>query len=183
MQALCALDRPDDAATEADAVDALAAAAERPLASTFTAWFRHTFGGAPEPAAPAEMPGFSHGIVALSRLTRALRTGDDVSAATDGRNSDGFSPYAPWVRPLLLARAGHRDEARRALRTAPPPPQDLLLEATWVLLATAAHELDEADVTARAAAALTPARAERAAGSGVVDLGPVRAHVAPSPSH
>ncbi|QCB94711.1 AfsR/SARP family transcriptional regulator [Cellulomonas shaoxiangyii] len=176
MQALCALGRLDDAAAEADAVDALASAAERPLASTFTAWFRHTFAGAPEPAAPDEMPGFSRGIVALSRVTRALRTGGDVEAALGGPDgaAPGLGPYEAWVRPLLLARAGHRDEARYALATAPPPRHDLLLEVTWSLLLTAAREADVPDVVARAWAALLPARGERAAGSGVVDAGDVR---------
>lgn len=171
LQALCALDRIDDAAAEADAVDALAAAAERPLASTFTAWFRHPFTGGPEPHAPDEMPGFAHGIVALSRLTRALRAGDDLP---DG----DLGPYEPWARPLLLARAGHGDAGRRALRAAPPPPHDLLQEVAWGLLLTAARELDAPDVAARAARALAPASAERAAGSGVVDLGRVRALLA-----
>ena len=184
MQALCALDRLDDAAAEADAVDALAVAAERPLASTFTAWFRHTFAGGPEPAAPDEMPGFARGIVALSRLTRALRTGEDLGHAlgdvpadpADGCGpSDAFGPYVPWVRPLLLARGGHRDEARRALGAVPEPPRDLLLEVAWGLLAVTAHELDDTAVAARAAVALGPARDERAAGSGAIDLGPVRA--------
>ena len=168
LQALCALDRLDDAAEDAAAVDALAVAAERPLATTFTAWFRHTFADAPEPAEPDEMPGFSRGIVALSRLTRALRAG--LPLPDDG----DLGPYEPWARPLLLARAGHRDEARRALTTAPEPPRDLLLEVAWLLLATAARELDEPSVGARAAAVLRPALDERAAGSGVVDLGPVR---------
>lgn len=167
LQALCALDRIDDAAVEADAVDALAAAAERPLASTFTAWFRHTFTGGPEPHAPDEMPGFAHGIVALSRLTRALRAGDDLP---DG----DLGPYEPWARPLLLARAGHGDAGRRALRAAPPPPHDLLQEVAWALLLTAARELDEPTVADRATRALAPASTERAAGSGVVDLGWVR---------
>ncbi|MBO0901451.1 winged helix-turn-helix domain-containing protein [Cellulomonas sp. zg-ZUI22] len=172
LQALCALDRLDEAAAEADAVDALAAAAERPLASTFTDWFRHGFADAPEPAAPAEMPGFSRGIVALSRLTRAVRAGADLP---DG----DLGPYEPWARPLLLARSGYRDEARRALATAPAPPHDLLLEATWVLLATAARELDAPAVGARAATVLRPAADERAAGSGVIDLGPVRRFLTP----
>lgn len=167
LQALCALDRIDDAAAEADTVDALAAAAERPLASTFTAWFRHTFAGGPEPEAPDAMPGFAHGIVALSRLTRALRTGDDLP---DG----GLGPYEPWARPLLLARAGRGDAGRRALRAAPPPPHDLLQEVAWGLLLTAARELDDPTVADLTARALATASAERAAGSGVVDLGPVR---------
>ncbi|MFS0705356.1 BTAD domain-containing putative transcriptional regulator [Cellulomonas sp. 179-A 9B4 NHS] len=176
MQALCALGRLDDAAAEADAVDAVAAAAERPLASTFTAWFRHAFAGAPEPPAPDEMPGFSRGLVALSRVTRALRAGGDVGAALAGTDGDAPDPgpYEPWLRPLLLVRAGHRDEARRALAVAPAPRHDLLLEATWALLLTAARDADAPDVVARASAALAPARAERAAGSGVVDLGAVR---------
>lgn len=172
LQALCALDRVDDAADEADVVDALAAAAERPLASTFTGWFRHTFTDGPEPGAPDEMPGFSHGIVALSRLTRALRTGDDLPGADLAEGALG--PYAPWARPLLHARQGRHDEGRRALRAAPAPPHDLLQEVAWALLLHAARELDVPDVAARAARALAPAAGERAAGSGVVDLGAVR---------
>ncbi|ADG73416.1 transcriptional regulator, SARP family [Cellulomonas flavigena DSM 20109] len=172
MQALCALGRLDEAAAEADEVDALAASAERPLATTFTAWFRHTFADGPEPAAPDEMPGFSHGIVALARVTRLVRDGGTLP----GPDAAGdLGPYAPWVRPLLLVRAGDVDGARRAVRGAPAPPHDLLQEVAWGLLLTAAREAGAPDVVDRARDALAPAVDERAAGSGVVDAGPVRA--------
>lgn len=54
------------------------------------------------------------------------------------------------------------------------PRADLLLEARWCLIALAAFEQDDYFTMERALAALTPAAAELAAGSGVVDLGPIR---------
>ncbi|MFT2816218.1 BTAD domain-containing putative transcriptional regulator [Leifsonia sp. A12D58] len=175
MQALCARDDMPGAAREADTIDELARQHERPLARVFTAWFRHVFMGAATtppttlpttPPSGSEMPGFANGLAAFAELTSALRAG---AALPDG----DFGPYEPWTRPLLLARSGHDDEASAALDTIPEPPSDLMLEATWVLVAHAALETGHLSAARRALAALAPAIAERAAGSAVVDLGPV----------
>ena len=169
MQACCALGDLDEAREHADAVDALAGVSGRSLATVFTGWFRWTFDGADRrPAPTGQMPGFEEGIVALDEVTRALRSGAPLPDVDPGS-------YAPWVRPLVLARSGRRDEGLAALRDAPEPPKGLLLEALWCLLAEAAIELEDPDAARRCAAALAPARAERAAGSGVIDLGPVAA--------
>lgn len=192
LQALCALNDISSASAEADAVDQLAQRYERPLATVFTNWFRGTFlaGSQPSPL-PAEMPGFSNGIAALARLGRELRQGAGDSTAElrcSGPGllgpglpgpglpqlSDGaFGPYERWVRPLLLVRKGARDEAAEALRHLPDPPKDLLLEATWCIVAQAACELRDHSLISKASAALEPARGERAAGSGAVDFGTV----------
>ena len=165
MQALCALDDLSAASSEADAVDRLALRHERPLATVFTQWFRWTFlGDSLPPPLPVEMPGFTDGIAALSTLARELREATELS---DG----DFGPYERWVRPLLLVRAGSCHEATEALRRLPDPPSDLLLEATWCIVAQSAVELGEISVIRRALGALEPAKGERAAGSGVVDLG------------
>ncbi|GAA3882801.1 BTAD domain-containing putative transcriptional regulator [Leifsonia kafniensis] len=169
MQALCALDDINAAAAEADVVDALAAQHERPLVTVFTSWFRWTFTDAAEtPPTGREMPGFSRGIVALAHLTHALRADADLP---DG----DFGPYEPWARPLLLARAGRREEAAAALEALPAPPLDLMLEVSWFLVGQAALEIRELSAARRARDALLPAAAERAAGSAVVDLGPLAA--------
>ncbi|MBO3085975.1 AfsR/SARP family transcriptional regulator [Cellulomonas fengjieae] len=170
MQALCALDRVDAAAVEADAVDALAARHDRPLASVFTAWFRRTLlSAAVVPPAADEMPGFAHGIDALARLTSALRAGEPLP---DG----DLGPYEPWARPLLLAHAD-RHAASTALDRVPDPPRDLLLEVAWCLVGRAALAVGHRAAGHRVLDALRPAVGERAAGSGVVDLGPVAAVV------
>ena len=167
LQALCALDDVAAATVEADAVDALAARHERPLATVFTAWFRHTFTDPSVVPPPADdMPGLAHGIAALSDVTTALRDGRPLPDADVG-------PYEPWVRPLLLARAGRRPEAAAALDAVPDPPRDLLLEAMWCLVGLAAGEVDHRAARHRALDALRPAMDERAAGSGVIDLGPI----------
>ncbi|WP_119697184.1 AfsR/SARP family transcriptional regulator [Microbacterium halotolerans] len=166
MQALCALDRVEEAAVEADAIDDLARDVERPLARVFTDWFRHAFRGAPEPESTDQMPGFSRGIGALSRLIRTRRV--------DGIDEGSLGPHAPWAMPLVHLLQGRPDDARTALRDAPAPPADLLLETYWVLLASAAHELDDEHTLARARRALEPALGERAAGSGVIDAGDIR---------
>jgi DNA-binding SARP family transcriptional activator len=167
MQACCALGDLDEAREHADAVDRLAGTSGRSLATVFTGWFRWTFDGAERrPAPTGQMPGFEEGIVALDEVTRAVRSGAPLPEVDPGS-------YAPWVRPLVLARSGRHDEALAALRDAPEPPRGLLLEALWCLLAEAAIELGDPDGARRCAAALAPARAERAAGSGVIDLGPI----------
>jgi hypothetical protein len=167
MQALCALDDIRAATAEADAVDELAAQHERPLATVFTSWFRSTFADGTEAPLPAEMPGFTHGLAAFARLTREMQNGLDLS---DG----DFGPYEPWVRPLLLVRADRRRDAAQALLRLADPPNDLLLEVTWCVMAQAAAEARDSATIQRALSALTPASAERAAGSGVIDLGSIK---------
>lgn len=167
LQALCALDRIQTASLEADRIDALAHRFDRALATVFTAWFRWTFLQGPPPPDGAEMPGFRAGLPALAEFTAAVRKSTDLP---DG----DFGPYEPWVRPLLLAQAGHRDEARSALEYLPDPPCDLMLEVSWFLTGLTAVETGDRGAALRAYRALLPAAGERAAGSGAVDLGPVR---------
>jgi hypothetical protein len=172
MQAACALDDIDGARHDAEVIDDLARSSERPLASVFTQWFRWTFlDDGPRPLSTGRMPGFEEGLHALDDVTRAIRTGAPVPDLVD------VGPHEPWVRPLLLARAGARDEARRALHASPEPPKGLLLEAHWCLLTEAAIELGDPVAARRCADALRPARTERAAGSGIIDLGPVATYL------
>lgn len=167
MQALCALDDIDAASREADQIDALAVRFDRQLATVFTGWFRWTFLQGPLPPAGDEMPGFRTGLPALAELTAAVRHG---AALPDG----DFGPYEAWVRPLLLARTGRLTEARAALGSLPEPPRDLLFEVSWSLIGLAAAECGNQAMARRAHSTLLPASGERAAGSGAVDLGPIR---------
>jgi DNA-binding SARP family transcriptional activator len=170
LQAACALDDLDDARRSADLIDRHAEVYGRSLATVFTGWFRWTFlgfGERPEPT--GQMPGFEDGLIALDDLTRALRAARPLPDLGD------LGPHEPWARPLLLARGGAAAEAGEALRRAPDPPNGLLLEVHWFLLAEAAILLGDPVAAARCRDALEPARAERAAGSGVIDLGPVAA--------
>ncbi|MET4004229.1 DNA-binding SARP family transcriptional activator [Arthrobacter sp. UYCu511] len=167
MQALCALDDIAAASAQAAAIDQLAARHDRALASVFTAWFRWTFADGPPPPAGSEMPGFRSGLAELAALTAAVRTGGELP---DG----DFGPYEPWVRPLLLVRTGHTAEALSALGSCPDPPLDLLMEVAWFLIGLAALESGHRAAAQHAYQALLPAAAERAAGSGAVDLGPVQ---------
>ncbi|UCR88091.1 AfsR/SARP family transcriptional regulator [Mycetocola spongiae] len=166
MQALSALSRYPEAISEAESVEMLALLHERPLATVLTAWFRYgVLGTGDEPAHSPEMPGFSVGLPELRHLV-----------SQDGTDSPGdadFGPLEPWARPLVLAHAGALEEARGALNILPDPPADLLREAAWVLVAQASLLSDHAPSRDRARAALLPAATERAAGSGVVDAGPI----------
>ncbi|GAA3268695.1 hypothetical protein LDO98_17990 [Paenarthrobacter aurescens] len=186
MQALCALSDLSSASAEADAVDQLAQRHERPLATVFTHWFRWTFlTGSVPPPLPAEMPGFSEGIAALATLGRELRQSAELGGTGPGGtglgrpvpNDGNFGPYEQWARPLLLVRAGQPGKAGEALQRIPDPPKDLLMEATWCMVAQAACELGHVPAMRRALTALEPARGERAAGCGAVDLGKVDHYV------
>lgn len=166
MQALCALDDIAAASAEADLVDDLARRFDRGLATVFTGWFRHTFTSGSMPAAGPEMAGFRIGLDDLARLTCAVRAGRDLP---DG----DFGPYERWVRPLLLARSGRTSEAQAALDHVPDPPRDLLSEAVWSIVGLASIDVGHHDAARRSTLALLPAAGERAAGSGVIDLGPI----------
>lgn len=72
---------------------------------------------------------------------------------------------------MLLAR-DRRAEAAAALRAVPEPPHDLLTEALWCLAARAALALGDRTTMERAHAALLAG-----AGSGMLTLGPVAAHL------
>lgn len=166
MQALSALDQIPTAAEHAAGTDQLADRFDRPLARVFTSWFRHAFQGGPRPMTPAEMPGFTTGLTALADLARSLR--DDTPPP-----SGSYGPYEPWARPHVLIHRGDCAQARALLDRIPDPPHDLLLEATWVLIGHAAVRVGHERAAHRARSALRPAAHERAAGSGVIDLGPV----------
>ncbi|MET8067166.1 SARP family transcriptional regulator, partial [Micromonospora sp. NPDC005313] len=120
------------------------------------------------------MPGVERGLPPLTLL--CLRVWHDRPAAFP--DDTDWGPYAPWARPLLLLAAGRRGEAARALRRTPAPPHDLLLEALWCLTGRAAVALDDRDAMRRARVALAPAAHEVAgAGSGLLTVGPVAAHL------
>lgn len=171
----------------AAAVDHLADRHERPLAGVFTVWYRAlrlAATGADADAAyraaaarldDAGMPGLTRGLPALALLCRrvARREPAPTEPGLD------WGPYAPWTRPLVLVAEGDTDAAAAALRAAPDPPPDLLLEATWCLLAQAAIAVGDRARCEQARTALTPAAAELAgAGSGLLTAGSVAAHLA-----
>jgi hypothetical protein len=116
------------------------------------------------------MPGVRRGLLPLALLCLRLERGAAVRFADD----TDWGPYGPWVRPVLLAEAGREPEAAAALRRAPEPPGDLMLEAMWTLTARAAINLGDKAMQAKAEAALRPAASELSgAGSGMLTAGPV----------
>jgi hypothetical protein len=106
----------------------------------------------------AGMPGVQRGLLPLAVLTVRLREGRSLDPGAD------YGPYEPWVRPLFDGEG---------LDAVPDPPRDLLQELLWVLVAEAALAFGNEAAMDRAARALAPARAELAAGSGLITLGPV----------
>ncbi|ADB50590.1 AfsR/SARP family transcriptional regulator [Conexibacter woesei] len=184
----------------AAAVDRLATRHELPLARVFTGWYRalrlaatgtppaEDGSSTPSPdtaeaayrAAAAQldgagMPGLARGLPALALL--CLRVSRREPAPTDP--SLDWGPYTPWARPLVLLADGDADAAAGALRAAPEPPPDLLLEATWCLIAQAALALGDRARCERTRTALAPAASELAgAGSGFLTAGPVADHLA-----
>ncbi|MFI7072923.1 AfsR/SARP family transcriptional regulator [Micromonospora sediminicola] len=189
VQARSALADFTGADAHADAADRLAARHESPLVGVFTGGYRAmrtAATGAAYPAAEAVyrswatalagcgMPGVERGLLPLALL--CLRVWHDLPG--DFPDDTDWGPYAPWARPLVLLAAGRRDEAAGALRRIPEPPRDLLLEAMWCLTGRAAVTLGDRDVMRRARAALAPAAGELAgAGSGMLTVGPVAAHL------
>ncbi|TQC50268.1 SARP family transcriptional regulator [Rhodococcus sp. WS4] len=188
LQALGALGDFTGADEHAAAADALAARHERPLVTVFTTWYRAMRAaatGASDADAEAGyraaarlltgsgMPGLERGILPLALL--CLRVSRDRPATFDADTDWG--PYEPWARPHLLLANGRPDEAAVALRRAPDPPRDLLVEALWCLIAHAASAVEDHDLLERARAELAPAAGEIAgAGSGMLTIGlrPVR---------
>ncbi|MFI7041683.1 BTAD domain-containing putative transcriptional regulator [Microbispora rosea] len=198
MQARSALADFTAADAHAAAAERLSVRHERPLAGVFTAWYRalrlDATGPAPLEEAEAAyreaaarldgagMPGVEHGLLPLALLCLRLRHGQpppgaDPAAEHIAEHID-WGPYAPWARPLVLLARDRRAEAAAALRALPEPPYDLLTEALWCLAARAALTLGDRTTMRRAYAALLPAAGELAgAGSGVLTLGPVSAHL------
>ncbi|MFI6014208.1 BTAD domain-containing putative transcriptional regulator [Streptomyces sp. NPDC051243] len=190
LQARCGLGDFAGADRHAAAADALAVRHERPLVAVFTGWYaalRLDAGGrasATEAEAAyrdaagllhdAGMPGLSGGLLPLALLCLRLRHALPLSFDEDL----DWGPYAPWAQPLLLLDRGHRPEAAEALHATPEPPRDLLQEALWCLTARAAVALGDRRIMERARTALIPAVNELAgAGSGLLTLGPVSAHL------
>ncbi|MFR9725571.1 BTAD domain-containing putative transcriptional regulator [Streptomyces sp. MS19] len=190
VQALGALGDFAGADRHAGEADRLAERNELPLVGVFTGWYRAmraaATGAAPVEAleagyrraadalAGAGMPGLRDGLLPLALLCVRLTHGQD-SAIGD---LEGWGPYGPWVRPVLLLGQGRRAAAGTALDRVPDPPRDLMQEALWCLVARAAVALDHREAMRRAAGALAPAAGELAgAGSGMVTLGPVAAYL------
>lgn len=190
LQARSALTDFRGADGHADALDQLADRHERPLVDVFTRWYRALRLASTGRATAAEeiaayreaahsldgagMPGLAEGLLPLALLCVALRHGEPLDPTAD------LGPHQPWAHPLLLLAAGRRDQAAARLRDVPDPPRDLLQEAMWCLVARAAVALGDLIAMERARAALVPAAAELAgAGSGLVTLGPVAAHLEP----
>lgn len=188
LQARAALADFAAADAHAAAIDDLAARHERPLAGLFTTWYRALHLAATGDADAAEaayraafraldgagMPGLTRGLPALALLCLAVARGEP--APTDPQLDWG--PYEAWAMPLVLLARGERDAARAALRAAPDPPHDLLLEASWCLIGQAALQLGDRERMRQARRALAPAVGELAGGgSGLLTAGPVAAHL------
>ncbi|WP_232840317.1 MULTISPECIES: BTAD domain-containing putative transcriptional regulator [Nocardia] len=190
MQSHCALADLEGARRHAAAADAVARRYDLPLVTVFTDWFRalrtaetsdiRAAEAAYEAAAVAldgaGMPGLRHGLLPLALLSLALRHRDTERIASFDTGRD-WGPYAPWVRPAVLAARGEIDAARTALRDIASPPRDLLFEALWAVIAYAATAVGDAPVMARAVAQLSPAAAETTAQSGLLGVGPVRGYL------
>ncbi|MEU6432321.1 AfsR/SARP family transcriptional regulator [Microbispora sp. NPDC046973] len=194
MQARSALADFTAADAHAAEADRLAVRHERPLAGVFTGWYRalrlDATGRATAEEAEAAyrnaaarldgagMPGMERGLLPLALLCLRLRHGQSPPGVEPTGEPIDWGPYAPWARPLVLLARDRRDEAAAALRALPEPPHDLLTEALWCLAARAALALGDRTTMERAYAALLPAAGELAgAGSSVLTLGPVAAHL------
>lgn len=185
LQARSALAAFADADEHAEAADRLAERHRRPLVGVFTGWYRamrSAASGAPFAEAEAAyraaaarldgagMAGVERGLLPLALLCLSVQ--HDRPARFEAPIDWG--PYEPWVRPLILLERGDRPQAAEALRRAPEPPRDHLLEAMWALTARAATALGDRETMARARTALAPAERELiGAGSGMLTAGPV----------
>ncbi|PJE99368.1 SARP family transcriptional regulator [Streptomyces carminius] len=192
LQARCALADFAGADRHAAAADRLAERHELPLVGVFTRWYgalrlaatggtvrraEAAYRDAAATLAGCGMPGLEQGLLPLALLCLRVQHGLPArGGAPDGPDDgpDGFGPYTPWARPLVLLAAGDRAAAGAALREVPDPPRGLLLEALWCLVARAAVTLGDRAAAERARDALAPAAAELAgAGSGLLTAGPV----------
>lgn len=191
LQSQCALGAFSAAESHADAVDALAARHERPLATIFTDLYRtlrltvdghvgraqSAYQAVADDLRGAGMPGLESGLLPLSLLSLHLVEGP-TSAADLAEHCDfeaDWGPYQPWIIPIALLASGGREQARAALRSLPIAPADLLYEALTCLKAVAAVELEDNEAIREAHAALLPAAGEIAgAGSGLISFGPVQ---------
>lgn len=185
LQARSALGDFAGADEHAAAADRLDERHERPLVGVFTTWYRALRLAASGRASTAEveaayldaaarldgcgMPGLEAGLPALALLCRRVQ--DGRPAQTEPAD---WGPYEPWARPLVLLARDDRAAAAAALRDAPEPPDDLLLEALWCLTAQAAIALDDRRTMRRAYDRLAPAAGELGgASSGLLTVGPV----------
>ncbi|MFI6261851.1 BTAD domain-containing putative transcriptional regulator [Micromonospora sp. NPDC051006] len=192
MQAHGALADLGAADAHAVAADRLAERHDLPLVGVFTGWYaalRLALAGRSAEADVAYrraharmpaggMPGMEQGLLPFALLS--LRLADTPpTAVPEVSDEEDWGPHAPWVRPLTLAAAGHRDETVAALRALPESPYDLLREARACLIARAALAAGDRTAMAYAYAELLPAAGELAgAGSGVLSLGPVARYLA-----
>jgi DNA-binding SARP family transcriptional activator len=193
IQARSALADFAQADQHADAADRLAERYEIPLAGVFTRWYRALRLAATRQAPLPEvdkayrdaaaqldrsgMPGLERGLLPLALLCLRVEHAVPIEPALTTEHVD-WGPYEPWTCPLVLLAQDRRAEAALALRQAPDPPRDLLLEALWCLTARAAIAVGDREVMDRAHAALAPAAGELAgAGSGLLTLGPVARHL------
>ncbi|MEU4559578.1 BTAD domain-containing putative transcriptional regulator [Actinoplanes sp. NPDC023936] len=195
LQAHSALGDFAAADTAATAVDALAARYDLPLATAFTGWYSGLRLAGSGRYAPAEaayrsadehlrgsgIAGMEHGLLPLALLSLRLgEPGPDFTGwqqQAKGLAEMPWGPHEPWVRPLLLLATGQRAQAAAALRAQPASPHDLLREARACLSARAALVLGDRTVLRRVHAELSPAAGEVAAGTGILSLGPVAAHL------
>ncbi|GAB2530370.1 AfsR/SARP family transcriptional regulator [Paramicrobacterium agarici] len=188
LQSCCARGDVTGADAQARAADELAGRYDSPLIAVFTTWYRALrlalTGAAASDIAEAYraasplldrsgMPGMQHGMLSLALLSVRVQHGRPLPEP----GTLDFSPYAPWVDPLLRAEHGEPGAARAALCALPDPPRDHLFEALWTLVARAADVVGDEGIAQRARDALLPARGELAgAGTGILTFGPIPDH-------
>ncbi|MEV0779627.1 BTAD domain-containing putative transcriptional regulator [Streptomyces sp. NPDC050428] len=193
LQAHSALGGFPAADTHATAADRLAALHELPLVSVFTQWYgalrlsasgdlagaRSAYETAAIGLPDAGMPGLTHGLLPLARLSLHFSDGPALPPRDAVESRADWGPYRPWITPLAALSTGDRPAALRALRALPEPPRDLLYEACCCLEATAALTLADHAALTRVRDRLLPASSELAgAGSGLLTLGPVARYLA-----
>jgi DNA-binding SARP family transcriptional activator len=112
-------------------------------------------------------------VAVFTTWYRAMRTADEAAYRQAAVLLDNSGmPGLIADDPLSLELGLQQPTAN------PEPPADLLLEARWCLIAAAAIEQDDQPTMRRALEVLTPAAGQRAAGSGLVDLGPIDRYLA-----
>jgi DNA-binding SARP family transcriptional activator len=191
IQARSALADFEAADEHAAAADKLAARHELPLVSVFTRWYRAlrlataghvslaeaeaAYRAAAADLDTAGMPGLERGLLPLALL--CLQVSRAAPPEVDLREEWG--PYRPWAELFTHVAQGKTDIARAALRALPDQPRGLLYEASCVLEAVVALQVDDRATLERAHARLLPAAGQLAgAGSGLLALGPVDRYLA-----